>query len=91
MTTLKVALHKIKHVCTSTTYFTLSSLISTWQIPEGKEDSVIETAIRAGYRRFDCSRYHGNQAAIGAVLKKLFVEGVVRREDLFITDKFPLG
>ena len=63
---------------------------STWQIPAGKEGSVIETAVRAGYRRFDCSRYHGNQAEIGAVFKKLFAEGVVRREDLFITDKYPL-
>lgn len=47
----------------------------------------INTAIHVGYRRFDVSGFHGNQAEIGAALQKMFKEGVVKREDLFFTEK----
>lgn len=51
------------------------------------EGTVIETAIRAGYRHFDVSGFHGNQADIGVAVQKLFREGVVKREELFFTEK----
>ncbi len=44
-------------------------------------------AIRCGYRMFDCASVYGNEELIGRVFADAFVEGVVRREELFITSK----
>jgi len=49
--------------------------------------AAVEGAIRAGYRLIDCAAVYGNEAQIGTVLAKLFDEGVVRREELFVTSK----
>lgn len=44
-------------------------------------------AIRYGYRLFDCASVYGNEADIGEVFKEAMADGVVAREDLFITSK----
>lgn len=47
----------------------------------------VDTAIRLGYRHIDCAAVYGNEKEIGEVLSELFAEGVVRREELWITSK----
>ena len=44
-------------------------------------------AIRCGYRMFDCAAVYGNEDLIGKVFAQAFEEGVVKREELFITSK----
>jgi len=44
-------------------------------------------AIRCGYRLFDCASVYGNEDQIGAIFAKAIADGVVKREDLFITSK----
>ena len=44
-------------------------------------------AIRCGYRMFDCAAIYGNEDLIGKVFANAFQEGVVKREELFITSK----
>ncbi len=44
-------------------------------------------AVQCGYRLIDCAAVYQNEAQIGEVLKKLFDDGVVKREELFITSK----
>ncbi|KAI3406088.1 ARA1 [Candida oxycetoniae] len=54
--------------------------------PEDVKDQVI-TAVKAGYRLIDTAWYYGTEKYVGQALKELFDEGVVKREDLFITTK----
>ncbi len=44
-------------------------------------------AVRAGYRMLDCASVYQNEDRIGEVLERLFKEGIVSREELFITSK----
>lgn len=44
-------------------------------------------AVQCGYRLIDCASVYQNEVQIGEVLKKLFDDGVVKREELFITSK----
>ncbi|XP_051131960.1 NADPH-dependent aldo-keto reductase, chloroplastic-like [Andrographis paniculata] len=61
--------------------------LGTWQADPGVVGQAVETAIKIGYRHIDCARAYENEKEIGDTLKKLFADGVVKREDLFITSK----
>ncbi|KAA8518946.1 hypothetical protein F0562_016280 [Nyssa sinensis] len=53
----------------------------------GVVGDALTTAIKVGYRHIDCSPAYDNEREIGSYLKKLFEDGVVKREDLWITSK----
>ncbi|KAM0953485.1 putative aldose reductase [Dioscorea sansibarensis] len=62
--------------------------LGTWQAEPGVVGQAIIAAVKAGYRHIDCARIYGNENdQIGLDLKKLFDDGVVKREELFITSK----
>lgn len=47
----------------------------------------VRGAIRSGYRFIDCASVYGNEGDIGKVFSELFDEGVVTRDEMFITSK----
>ena len=59
-----------------------------FQVPDPKEckNAVLE-AIKAGYRLIDTAAIYMNEKAVGEAIKQAISEGIVKREDLFITTK----
>ncbi|XP_039129538.1 NADPH-dependent aldo-keto reductase, chloroplastic-like [Dioscorea cayenensis subsp. rotundata] len=59
----------------------------TWKVPPGLVGDAVIAAVKAGYRHIDCARKYDNEKEIGAALKHLFSNGVVKRSELFVTSK----
>jgi diketogulonate reductase-like aldo/keto reductase len=56
-------------------------------IPHETVASTVKRAIISGYRHIDCASVYGNEKNIGNTLQGIFDEGIVKREDLWITSK----
>ncbi|KAF6984983.1 hypothetical protein CFC21_002910 [Triticum aestivum] len=65
--------------------------LGTWQIKPEVVGDTIYAAVKAGYRHIDCAPAYSNEKEVGLALKKLFEDGVVKREELFITSKLWSG
>nr|CAB3465044.1 unnamed protein product [Digitaria exilis] len=61
--------------------------LGVWQIQPDAVGNAIYAAVKAGYRHIDCAAAYRNEKEVGMALKKLFEDGVVKREDMFITSK----
>lgn len=53
----------------------------------GEVKAAVIHAVKTGYRHLDLARIYCNQEEIGEAFEELFKDGVVKREDLFITSK----
>lgn len=61
--------------------------MGTWKLDNNLCEETIYQAIKLGYRHFDAACDYGNEVEVGLGVKKAIEEGIVRREDLFITSK----
>lgn len=59
----------------------------TFRSAPGEVGPAVMEALKAGYRHLDLAHVYGNEKEIGATLKQAFDEGLVKRDDLFITGK----
>ncbi|KAF3336157.1 NADP-dependent D-sorbitol-6-phosphate dehydrogenase-like protein [Carex littledalei] len=61
--------------------------LGVWRM-EGKSiRDLLLSAIKIGYRHFDCAADYQNEAEVGEAFEEAFKSGLVKREDLFITTK----
>ncbi|KAJ4977897.1 hypothetical protein NE237_008677 [Protea cynaroides] len=69
--------------------FLLSNYVRKWLtiLEPGVVGDAIIAAVKAGYRHIDCAQVYANEKEVGLALKKLFSDGIVKREDLWITSK----
>eukprot|EP00762_Andalucia_godoyi_P001265 ANDGO_04955.mRNA.1 Aldose reductase A len=62
--------------------------LGTWQAEEGEVGRAVDAALRSGlYVHVDCAQIYDNQEEIGETFHKLFEEGIVKRENVFVTSK----
>lgn len=57
------------------------------QSKEGEGVEAIKAAIDAGYRHIDTAYFYQNEKEVGEAIRAKIEEGVVQREDLFVTTK----
>lgn len=57
------------------------------QSKEGEVEEAVKYAIDVGYRHIDTASFYENEAEIGNAVREKIKEGVIKREDIFITTK----
>ena len=58
-----------------------------YQIPLEETAEAVYQAIKAGYRLIDTASIYGNETETGEGIKRAITEGLVTREELFVTSK----
>lgn len=61
--------------------------LGTFKAEPGVVYQAIKEAIQIGYRHIDCAPVYGNQHEVGKAIQEAIKEGVVTREQLWITSK----
>jgi D-xylose reductase len=58
-----------------------------WKVTKSSCAETVYSAIKAGYRLFDGAGDYGNEKEAGQGVRRAITEGIVKREELFITSK----
>jgi len=61
--------------------------LGLWKIPKASCADVVYEAIKIGYRLLDGACDYGNEKEAGEGVRRAIADGLVKREDLFITTK----
>ena len=59
----------------------------TWLSEPNVVGESVQKALENGYRHIDCASCYGNEPEVGKAFTKVFSDGKVKREDVFITSK----
>ncbi len=61
--------------------------LGLWKIPNEQCESIVYEALKLGYRCLDSACDYGNEKEVGLGLKRAIGEGVVKREEVWVTSK----
>lgn len=61
--------------------------LSTYSLSDNEAENSTYWALKAGFRLIDTAKIYGNEAAVGRGLQRAINDGIVKREDVFITTK----
>jgi len=61
--------------------------LGTWKSEKGKVEEAVYTALKSGYTHIDCALVYGNEKEVGNALTKALNEGIITREELWVTSK----
>lgn len=58
-----------------------------YKVPAEEAERLTRLAIKAGYRLIDTAAFYGNEEAVGTGIRAAIADGLVSREELFVTSK----
>lgn len=61
--------------------------LGTWTLNNEEAEEAVYVAIKNGYRLIDTAQYYGDEVGVGRGVRKAIKEGIIKREDVFITSK----
>ena len=61
--------------------------LGMFSLSDSEAENSTYWALKAGFRLIDTAKIYGNEAAVGRGLQRAIDEGIVKREDVFITTK----
>ncbi|MBS9524611.1 aldo/keto reductase [Litoribacter alkaliphilus] len=61
--------------------------LGTWKSKPGEVYDAVLHALKCGYRHIDCAPIYQNEKEVGKALQKAFKDGIVTREEIFVTSK----
>ncbi len=61
--------------------------LGTYSLSDSEAENSVYWALKAGFRMIDTAKIYGNEDAVGKGLKRAISEGIVTREEVFITTK----
>lgn len=65
--------------------------LGTWTQSDSEAENSVYQAIKSGYRLIDTARYYGNEAGVGKGVRRAIKEGIIKRDEIFITSKIMPG
>ena len=61
--------------------------LGTWTLSNEEAENSVYHALKDGFRLIDTARYYQCETGVGKGIKKAVEEGIVKREDVFVTSK----
>lgn len=65
--------------------------LGTWTQNNEETENSVYYALKDGYRLIDTAQYYGNEIGVGNGIKKAIDDGIVKREEIFVTTKVSPG
>ncbi len=65
--------------------------LGTWTLTNESAENSVYYALKTGMRLIDTARYYGCESGVGLGLQRAIDEGIVKREEVFITSKIMPG
>lgn len=78
---------KIEYVTLNSGYKMPTLGLGTWTLSDNQSETCVYNALKVGYRLIDTARYYGNEVGVGRGIRKAIADGIVKREEVFVTSK----
>ena len=79
--------YKIEDVTLNSGYKMPVLGLGTWTLSNEQSETCVYAALKTGYRLIDTARYYGNEVGVGKGVRRAIADGIVKREEVFVTSK----